>query len=205
MKKKTIAQRVRQCHYCSNYFVKSFEKMQKHLSVCTGKAGYEFTFDNGKIIDYQEHYSNIGDVPFSIYYDFETTTGSAVFFDEKMFVVSYCVIIAFHQTINLPRIVIFRSFDQHENELYSLSHFNISDFDFFNQNTRYFNFTTLRQLQTAASNVLQKESNTAIAEMFKIELKFTVDAIKKWFSDNKKSRELDFDDKALLKKIQKPM
>ena len=25
--KKTIAQRVRQCHYCSNYFVKSFEKM----------------------------------------------------------------------------------------------------------------------------------------------------------------------------------
>ena len=179
--------------------------MQKHLSVCTGKAGYEFTIDNGKIIDYQEHYSNIGDVPFSIYYDFETTTGSAVFFDENMFVVSYCVIIAFHQTINLPRIVIFRSFDQYENELYSLSRFNISDFDFFNQNKRYFNFTTLRQLQTAASNVLQKESNTAIAEMFKIELKFTVDAIKKWFSDNKKSRELDFDDKALLKKIQKPM
>ena len=52
VKKKTIAQRNRQCHYCSNYFVKSFEKMQKHLSVCTGKAGYEFTFDNGKIIDY---------------------------------------------------------------------------------------------------------------------------------------------------------
>ena len=54
-------------------------------------------------------------------------------------------------------------------------------------------------------NVLQKESNTALVEMFNIELKFTVDAIKKWFSDNKKSRELDFDDKALLKKIQKPM
>ena len=57
--------------------------MQKHLSVCMGKAGYEFTFDNGKIMDYQEHYSNIGDVPFSIYYDFETTTGSTVFFMKK--------------------------------------------------------------------------------------------------------------------------
>ena len=124
----------------------------------------------------------------------------AVFFDEKMFVVSYCMIIAFHQTINLPRIVIFRSFDKNENELYSLSHFNIIDFDFFNQNKRYFNFTTLRQLKTTASNVLQKESNTALAEMFTIELKFTVDAIKKWFRDNKKSRELDFDDKALFKK-----
>ena len=30
--------------------------MQKHLSVCTGKVGYEFSFDNGEIIDYQEHY-----------------------------------------------------------------------------------------------------------------------------------------------------
>ena len=74
-------------------------------------------------MNYQEHYSNFGDVPFSIYYDFETTTGSAVFFYEKIFVVSSCMIIAFHQIINLPRIVIFRSFDQNENELYSLSHF----------------------------------------------------------------------------------
>ena len=57
--------------------------MQKHLSVCTGKAGYKFTFDNGKIFDYQEHYGNIGDVPFSIYYDFETTTGSTVFLMKK--------------------------------------------------------------------------------------------------------------------------
>ena len=102
--------------------------------------------------------------------------------------------------------MIFRSFDQNENDLYSLAHFNVIDFDFFNQNKRYFNFTTLRQLKTVASNVLQKESNTALAEMFNIELKFTVDAIKKWFSDNKKSRELDFDDKALFKKKkQKPM
>ena len=98
---------------------------------------------------------------------------------KKMFVVSYCMIIAFHQTINLPRIVIFRSFDKNENELYSLSHFNIIDFDFFNQNKRYFNFTTLRQLKTAASNVLQKEKNTTFAEMLNIELKLTVDAIKK--------------------------
>ena len=70
----------------------------------------------------------------------------------------------------------------------------------FNQNKRHFNFTTWRQLKTAALNVLQKESNTALVEMFNIELKFTVDAIKKWFSDNKKSRALDFDDKALFKK-----
>ena len=78
----------RQCHYCNNYFVKSAEKMQKHLSCCAGKAGFTFSFDNGKIIDYQDNYKHLGDVPFSIYFDFETTTGSVVFFDAKMFVVS---------------------------------------------------------------------------------------------------------------------
>ena len=45
----------RQCHYCNNYFVKSEEKMKKHLSSCAGKAGFTFSFDNGKIIDYQDH------------------------------------------------------------------------------------------------------------------------------------------------------
>ena len=74
----------RQCHCCNNYFVKSPEKMKKHLSCCSGKAGCTFSFDNGKIIDYQDHYKNLEDVPFGIYYDFETTTGSIVFFDAKI-------------------------------------------------------------------------------------------------------------------------
>ena len=131
--KKTFEmQRVRQCHYCSNYFVKSYEKLQKHISCCSGQAGFTYSFDNGKIIDYQDHYTNLGDVPFSIYYDFETTTGSAVFFNVKMFAVSYCMVVAFHPKINLPRIAIYRSFDQTETELQSLSHFQILDYDFFN-------------------------------------------------------------------------
>ena len=79
----------KQCHYCNNYFIKSDEKMKKHLSICSGKAGFTFSFDNGKIVDYQDYYRNLDDLPFPIYYDFETTTGSVVFFDGKMYVVSY--------------------------------------------------------------------------------------------------------------------
>ena len=37
---------VKQCHYCNNYFIKSDEKMKKHLSICSGKAGFTFSFDN---------------------------------------------------------------------------------------------------------------------------------------------------------------
>ena len=39
----------RQCHYCSNFFVKTEEKMKKHLQCCSGKAGFTFFFDNGRL------------------------------------------------------------------------------------------------------------------------------------------------------------
>lgn len=54
--------------------------MNHHLSVCAAKAGVTYSFDNGKIIDYQDNYKFMGDIPFSVYFDFDTTTGSVVFF-----------------------------------------------------------------------------------------------------------------------------
>ena len=83
--------------------------MKEHLSCCVGKAGFTFSFDNRKVIDYQDHYSNLGDMPFSI--DFETTTGNAGLFYAKMYIVSYSIIATFHPDLSLPRINIFRSYD----------------------------------------------------------------------------------------------
>lgn len=171
----------RQCHYCNNYFVKSNEKMKKHLACCSGKAGFTFSFDNGKIVDYQDHYRNLGNLPFSIYYDFETTTGSVVFFDAKMYVVSYCMVVAFHPELKIPRLVIFRSYDQNHNALTSLSHFQALEFNFF-QDSGNFSKTTLKQLEDAAFSVQNKEKNTTLAEMFSIELKFTTDCLKSCFA-----------------------
>ena len=103
------------------------------------------------------------------------------------------MVVAFHPKINLPRIVISWSFDQTENELQSLSHFQILDYDFFNIEKNNFNRILLKQLQDDAYSVFNKEKNTSLAEMFNIELKFTVDCIKNWFSKNLKVRELDVD------------
>ena len=114
----------RQCHYCNNYFVKSEEKMNHNLSVFAATAGVTYSFDNGKIIDYQGNYKFIEDVPFSIYFDFETTTGSVVFFDAKMYVVSCCIIAAFHNKLDLPKLAIFRIFDQDWEDLIDLDRFN---------------------------------------------------------------------------------
>ena len=108
---------VRQCHYCQNFFAKSHDQMQKHLSICAAKEGITYSFDNSQILDYQDNYKYIGDLPFVVYFDFETTTGDAVFFYSKMFFVSNCMIFSFNKAVNFDKTVIFRSFQQSVNEL----------------------------------------------------------------------------------------
>ena len=188
----------RQCHYCNNYFIRSAEKMEKHLSICSSKAGFTFSFDNGKIIDYQDQCKNLGDLPFTVYYYFKTTAGSVVFFDAKMYVVSYCIVMAFHPELKIPRLVIFRIYDQNPNALISLTHFQALQYDFFSYPENY-NRTTLKQLEDVAFSVQNKEKNTALAEMFSIELKFTVDCLKFWFNQNHKILDVDIDLKAEFK------
>ena len=57
--------------------------MQEHVNLCAGQAGFSFSSDNGKIVNYQDNFKKVGDLPFAIYYDFETMTGSVVFFIQK--------------------------------------------------------------------------------------------------------------------------
>lgn len=76
--------RVKQCHYCQIFFAKNDEAMKKHLSICGAREGITCSFDNGQSLNYQDHFKYQGDLLFSVYFDFETTTGNAVFFDPKM-------------------------------------------------------------------------------------------------------------------------
>ena len=71
--------------------------MEKHLAVCAGKTGINYVFDDGKILSYQDNYSKLSDLPFAVYYDFETATWSVTFFDAKMYLVNYCIIVAFEK------------------------------------------------------------------------------------------------------------
>ena len=121
----------RQCPYCNNFFLKSEKRMQEHILSCAGQAGFNFSFDNGKIINYQDNFNKIGDLPFAIYYDFETTTGSAGFFYAKMYVISYCIVVVFHPDLNLPHMFIYRSYDQTEDDLESMEHFSVAQYNFF--------------------------------------------------------------------------
>ena len=172
-----------------NFFLKTEKKMKKHISTCSGQAGFNFVFHNGKIVDYQDNYKQIGDLPFTMYFYFETTTRRVVFFDAKMYVVSYCIVVAFHPDLNLPRLFIYQSYDQTINQITSLEHFDIVQQNFF-EDKQIFNSKNLSQLKDAALSVINRENTTALTEKFNIELKFTADCLKFWFNEYRKILEI---------------
>ena len=53
----------KQCRYCNNFFVKSEKKMQEHTSCCAGQSSFSYLFDNDRIINYQDNFNKIGDLP----------------------------------------------------------------------------------------------------------------------------------------------
>ena len=144
-------------------------------------------FGNGQIINFQDNFKYLGDVLFTVYFDFEIATGDSAFFDSKMFAVSYCQIYSFHPSLNLNKIVIYWSFQQTTYEIYDLSHFKQEHIPFFNKTTFY-------QLKDAASAVLAREKSTSLAELFSVKLKFTInDTLKDWFSRIIKPKLLELD------------
>ena len=75
-----------------------------------------------------------------------------------------------------------------------MHHFEALQRNFFNFSEN-FNLNTLKQFQNAALAVENKKDNTALVEMFSIELKFTVDCLKFWFQRNLKQNELNEEQK----------
>ena len=58
----------------------------KHTKRWTSREGIVYSFENDKIISFQDNFRQMRDVPFTFYFDFETTTGNDIFKDPKMFV-----------------------------------------------------------------------------------------------------------------------
>ena len=100
-----------------------------------------------------------------------------------MDVVSYCIVAAFYPDLELSRLYICRSYNQDHAQLTSLVHFDSVQRNFFSDKSN-FNPKTLAQLRDTALAVENRNKNIALAEVFSIELKFTVDCLKFWFNKN---------------------
>ena len=160
----------------SKLFLKNEERIATHVKCCAGQAGYSLVF-NQSVVNYQENFNKIADVPFSVYYDFETTTGSAIYTDAKMYVVSYCMIVAFHAELKMLPLVIYWASDQSLPELRSL--------DYLNQVKNNFLYIAITTKKTNSSSKIvpsPPSKSTILSELFSVELKFVCDALKNWFS-----------------------
>ena len=65
-----------ECYYCHNFFIRE-ERQKRHMKNCTGPPGVVYNFNNQNLISYQDNFHAKGDIPFAIYFDFETTAPTA--------------------------------------------------------------------------------------------------------------------------------
>ena len=69
----------------------------------------------------------------------------------QSFLTLRCIVAAFHPEVSIPRLVMFRSQDQTQDELQSLTHFQILDSNFFNDKDNFNKVTFFHYLKNTKS------------------------------------------------------
>ena len=102
-------------------FLKTFTYLRK-------KTGVVYSFNNQHLTTFKDNFKLMGDQPFNVYFDLETTCSKhkCVFdLDEDhltdMYVVSYCFIVTSHKSYSLNKITVMRSFNDSFVDLEDLS------------------------------------------------------------------------------------
>ena len=105
------------CYYCNDYCT-SKKVFEKHLRICAKKPGVVYSFNNRHLTTFEDNFKLMGDQPFSVYFDLETTCGKDNYVldsDEDhlrdMYVISYCFIVTFYKSYPLDKITVVRSFN----------------------------------------------------------------------------------------------
>ena len=71
-----------ECYGCHK-FHSTKKKFEKHLSVCTQTGRIAYKFDSKSLVSFENNYRFLGDLPFVVYLDFETTAGNDIFMEKK--------------------------------------------------------------------------------------------------------------------------
>ena len=96
-------------------------------------------------------------------------------------VISYWQIYTFHPSLNLDKIVVFRSFQQKPEEMYDLSHFKKE------------HKPSFHQLKDVADAVFARHKSISLAELFSVKLKLTINTLNARFSSIIKPKFLELD------------
>ena len=170
-------QTVYECYYCGKYF-RDKQKHLNHLNQCSGIPGVVYDFNTQNLVTYENNIKYKGDLPMTLYFDFETTAPTEeTIYDpsqKEMFVMSYVIIICFHPDLNFERIIIERSFAHNIIQLSSISYLSSEQMDFIDRKV-------LSQLKDLAFQVTRKKNKNVLSEMFCVELFLIKDTLLKWF------------------------
>ena len=167
-----------ECYYCNKFF-KNKNKAENHLKVCSGKPGIIYNFCSQTLTSFEDNFKSKGDVPFTIYFDFETTSPTDADWlnpeDKKMFVVSYVIVVAFHPFFNFERIIVQRSVSYPKKELISVNYLSAEQFLFKTKEI-------IKRLYDQAILVSKRTDKNALGVMFGIELSFIKRTLLAWFN-----------------------
>lgn len=81
-------------------------------------------FENQSIQTFFDNVKFMGDLPFAIYFDFETTCDKKTYnfdHDASIYLVSYALVVSFHTSLNLDRLFVV-SFNHTLNKLNSVGY-----------------------------------------------------------------------------------
>ena len=179
-----------QCYFCGKFWTRK-NKLATHMKNCLGKPGFVYNFQTRNLLTYEENIKFKRDVPLTTYIDFETTAPTDCCLDpesNKMNVVSYVIILAFHPKLQLPRIIIERSFGHSLQKLCQIDYLT-------SEQLKYGDVITVKQLRDCALAVHKKTNVLAISEMFCTEIKFATDCVLKWYHAKYKNLELSIESK----------
>ena len=167
-----------ECYYCNKFF-RQKNKKGHHLKVCSGKPGIVYNFCSQTLTSFENNFSAKGDVPFSIYFDFETTSPTDSEWldpeDKKMFVMSYVIIVTFHPHFNFERILVQRNVSHSKEELTSVNYLTREQFAFKTPEL-------IKQLYDQALHVSKRTTKNALGVMFGIELAFVKKTLLAWLN-----------------------
>ena len=179
-----------QCYFCGKFWTRQ-TKLAIHMKNCLGKPGFVYNFQTRNLLTFEENLKFKRDVPLTTYIDFETTAPTDCCLDpesNKMNVVSYVIILAFHPKLQLPRIIIERSFGHSLERLCQIDYLT-------SEQLKYGDVITVKQLRDCALVVHKKTNVIAMSEMFCTEIKFATDCVLKWFHAKYKNLELSLQSK----------
>ena len=179
-----------QCYFCGKFWTRQ-TKLAIHMKNCLGKPGFVYNFQTRNLLTFEENLKFKRDVPLTTYIDFETTAPTDCCLDpesNKMNVVSYVIILAFHPKLQLPRIIIERSFGHCLEKLCQIDYLT-------SEQLKYGDVITVKQLRDCALAVHKKTNVVAMSEMFCTEIKFATDCVLKWYHAKYKNLELSLQSK----------